>query len=65
MGGEEKKKVPQKKNQPGLRKRKRKGQPEFTSSVSPGTRRDEKGAPIQKFLPVLHDIIQCPCDYKK
>jgi hypothetical protein len=45
MGGEEKK-IPPKNNQLGLRKRKRKGQPEFINLVSLGTRRDKKGTPI-------------------
>jgi hypothetical protein len=46
MGGEGKKKVP-KQNQPELRKGGKKGQLEFTTWVSPGTGRDEKGAPHQ------------------
>ncbi len=40
-----KKKFP-KKNQPGQRKGKKKGQLEFATMVNPGTGRDEKGAPI-------------------
>jgi hypothetical protein len=35
-----------KKNHPGLRKGKEKGQLEFASLVSPGIGRDEKGTPI-------------------
>jgi hypothetical protein len=45
VGGEEKKSF-QEKNQPGLRKVKKKGQLEFATLVSPGTERVEKGAPM-------------------
>jgi len=51
VGGEEKK-VLRKTNQPGLRKGKKKGQLEFTTLVSPGTGRDEKGAPMS--APSIH-----------
>ncbi len=37
---------PKIKNQPGLKKREKKGQLDFATMVSQGTRRDEKGAPI-------------------
>jgi hypothetical protein len=46
-----KKKFP-KKNQPGQRKGKKKGQLEFVTMVNPGTGRDEKGAPIN--APFIH-----------
>jgi len=42
-----KKKVPKKKNQPGLKKGKRKGQLEFVTLVSSRTGKDEKGTPIR------------------
>jgi hypothetical protein len=51
MGGEGKKSS-QKKNQPGLSKGKKKGQLEFVTFVSPGTARDEKGAPMS--APSIH-----------
>jgi hypothetical protein len=47
----EEKRIPKKKNQPGLRKGK-KSQLEFATLVSPGTGRDEKGAPIS--APSIH-----------
>jgi hypothetical protein len=46
-----KKEFPKKENQPGLRKGK-KSQLEFANLVSPGTGRDEKGAPIS--APSIH-----------
>ncbi len=51
VGGEEKKKV-QKKNQPRLKKGKRKGQLEFTTLVSQGTGWDKRGAPMS--APSIH-----------
>ncbi len=51
MGVREKKRFP-KKNQPGLRKGEKKGQLEFATLVSPGTGRDEKGAPMS--APSIH-----------
>ncbi len=50
MGGEEKN-VPKKKHL-GLRKENKMGQLEFTTLVSPRTRKDEKGAPI--IAPSIH-----------
>jgi hypothetical protein len=47
-----KKKFPKKKHQPGLKKGKKKGQLEFITLVSPGTGRDEKGAPMS--APSIH-----------
>jgi hypothetical protein len=52
MGGQEKKKVPQKKTNLGCGKGKKKGQLEFATLVSPGTGRDEKGAPMS--APSIH-----------
>ncbi len=51
-GGGEKKKVPQIKNQPGLKKGQKKSQLEFATLVGQWTRRDEKGAPIS--APSIH-----------
>jgi len=51
VGGEEKKSS--KKNKPTwVDERKKKGQIEFTTLVSPGTGRDEKGAPMS--APSIH-----------